>query len=106
MQDRFHFIWADKIVLWLASAIVALFAIGWALVAVAAGVDGANHVVMSFGTDSGDDLVIGLVTLWVALRAIDFASGGSTRTMFSARDKRKDAQRTLSVGHNDLAHHF
>ena len=38
MQDRFYLIWADKIVLWLASAVVALFALGWCLVAVAAGV--------------------------------------------------------------------
>jgi hypothetical protein len=105
MQDRFHLIWADKIVLWLASAVVALFALGWCLVAVAAGVDGANHVVMSFGADSGDDLLIGLATLWAALRAIDYLRGGQTRAIFVPSDRHEDVKRSLSVG-NDLAHHF
>jgi hypothetical protein len=84
--DRFHLIWADRIILWVAAGIGALAALCWCLVAVAAGVDGANHVVVSFGADSGDDVVLVLLTLWAALRAIDFIGHGATYKLLHRSD--------------------
>lgn len=86
-RDRLRLIWADKIVLWLAVLIVAAMAILWIMVAVAAGTDGANHVVASFGSDFGVHIIIDLVGLWALLRAIDFIAGGATYRMFSAQTK-------------------
>ena len=105
VQDRIHLIWADKIVLWLAFAAIVIAAVGWCLVAVAAGVGGANHVVTSFSAESGDDLLVVLLTLWVALRAIDFLRGGQTRTLFATHAHLDETARSPAVG-NDLAHHF
>ncbi|HEY4124793.1 MAG TPA: hypothetical protein VGM36_09280 [Rhizomicrobium sp.] len=79
-QSRLHLIWADKIVLWLVILGIATLAICWCLVAVAAGVDGANHVALSFGWDP--NIGIALLALWAALRALDFIAGGSTYKLF------------------------
>jgi len=81
VQDRLHLIWADRIVLWLAIAVIAVAAICWCLVAVAAGAEGANHVVASFAADSGGIVIAALLTLWAGLRAIDFIGHGATRQL-------------------------
>lgn len=78
--NRFHLIWADRIVLWLAILGIAALAICWCAVAVAAGVEGANHVVLSFGLNSGP--LVALIALWALLRAIDFVAGGATYRIF------------------------
>jgi len=81
VQNRLHLIWADKIVLWLVILGIAALAICWCLVAVAAGVQGANHVALSFGWDP--DIAVALLTLWAVLRALDFVAGGSTYKRFA-----------------------
>jgi hypothetical protein len=81
VQNRLHLIWADRIVLWLAIVAVAALALCWCLVGVAAGVNGANHVVASFALDSGPIVLIALVSLWALLRAIDFIGGGATHRL-------------------------
>ena len=80
VRNNLRFIWADKIVLWLAMLFVALAAVGWILVALAAGPMGANHVVASLGL-SATPVVI-LASTWAALRAIDFIAKGSTYRLF------------------------
>jgi len=75
-QSRLHLIWADKIVLWLVFLGIVALAICWCLVAVAAGVQGANHVALRLGWDP--DIAIALLTLWAVLRAVDFVAGGAT----------------------------
>ena len=81
IRNHLHFIWADKIVFWLAILFVAMAAIGWVLVAVATGAQGANHVVASLGLN-GAPIVIALVSFWALLRAIDFIAKGSTYRLF------------------------
>jgi len=80
VRNHLHLIWADKIVLWLVMLAAAALAICWCLVAAAAGVQGANHVALSFGLDPG--IGVALVTLWVVLRALDFVAGGATYKLF------------------------
>jgi hypothetical protein len=84
VPNRLHLIWADRIVLWLAIAAVAALALCWCLVSVAAGVEGANHVVQSFALNSGPIVLIALVSLWALLRAIDFIAGGATHRLVAA----------------------
>ena len=81
IRNHLHFIWADKIAVWLVILVVALAAVGWVLVAVAAGVMGANHVVASLGFNGGP-IVITLASVWALLRAIDFIAKGSTYRLF------------------------
>jgi hypothetical protein len=81
IRNHLHFIWADKIALWLGIIFVAMAAIGWVLVAAAAGVMGANHVMASLGLN-GAPIVITLVSVWALLRAIDFIAKGSTYRLF------------------------
>ena len=81
VQNHLHLIWADRIVLWLAITAVAALVLCWCLVGVAAGVEGANHVVTSFALDSGPIALIALVSLWALLRAIDFIAGGATHRL-------------------------
>ena len=81
IRNHLHFIWADKIVAWAAILFVAMTAIGWVLVAAAAGAQGANHVVASLGLNGGP-IIIALVSLWALLRAIDFIAKGSTYRLF------------------------
>jgi hypothetical protein len=81
IRNHLHFIWADKIALWLVILSVVMAAIGWVLVAAAAGVMGANHVVASLGFNS-TPIVITLVSIWALLRAIDFIAKGSTYRLF------------------------
>lgn len=83
IRNHLHLIWADKIVLWLAVLFVAMVAVGWMLVALAAGTLGANHVVASIGFNGGP-IVIALASFWALLRAIDFIAKGSTYRMFTA----------------------
>jgi hypothetical protein len=83
IRGHVHFIWADRIVMWLAILIAGAGAICWMLVAVAAGTAGANHVVLSFGSDSGLTAILVLTGFWVLLRAADFIAGGSTYRMFA-----------------------
>ena len=83
IRNHLHFIWADKIALWLAVLFVAMAAIGWVLVATAAGVMGANHVIASLGLNA-TPIVIALVSVWALLRAIDFIAKGSTYRLFVA----------------------
>ena len=83
IRNHLHFIWADKIALWLAVLFVAMAAIGWVLVATAAGVMGANHVRASLGLNA-TPIVIALVSVWALLRAIDFIAKGSTYRLFVA----------------------
>jgi len=83
IRNHLHFIWADKIALWLAVLFVAMAAIGWVLVATAAGVMGANHVIASLGLNA-TPIVIALVSVWALLRAFDFIAKGSTYRLFVA----------------------
>jgi hypothetical protein len=83
IQNHLHFIWADKIALWLAVLFVAMAAIGWVLIATAAGLMGANHVVASLGLH-GTPIVIAWISVWALLRAIDFIAKGSTYRLFVA----------------------
>ncbi|HEY4125225.1 MAG TPA: hypothetical protein VGM36_11465 [Rhizomicrobium sp.] len=80
-RNHLHFIWADKIALWLAILFVAMAVLGWILVAAAAGVMGADHVVASLGLN-GTPIVIAWVSVWALLRAIDFIAKGSTYRLF------------------------
>ena len=84
IRNHLHFIWADKIVLWVAILFVAMAAIGWLLVAAAAGAMGANHVVASLGLNSAP-IIFALVSLWAVLRAIDFTAKGETYRMFHSQ---------------------
>ena len=79
-RKHLHFIWADRVVLWLAALFVALAVIGWILVALAAGPQGANHVVASLGLNATP--VVILASVWATLRAIDFIAKGSTYRLF------------------------
>jgi hypothetical protein len=83
IRKNLRFIWADKIVFWLAILLVAMSVICWVLVAAAAGVAGANHVIASL---SGDPITT-LVSLWAVLRAIDFIAKGSTYRLFHAESE-------------------
>jgi hypothetical protein len=83
VRNHLRFIWADKIVLWLAILFVAVTAIGWVLVAAAAGAMGANHVVASLGLNSVP-IIVAFASLWALLRAIDFIAKGSTYRLFVA----------------------
>jgi hypothetical protein len=85
VRSRLHLIWADKIALWLAFLAVAALVICWLLVATAAGVEGANHVALSFGLDSTLPVAAILLTLWALMRAIDFIAGGATYRLFVPR---------------------
>ncbi|MBS0274974.1 MAG: hypothetical protein JSR55_11375 [Proteobacteria bacterium] len=80
VQQRLHLIWADKIVLWLVFLGIAALVICWCLVAVAAGVEGANHVALRLGWDP--DIAIALLALWGVLRALDFVARGATHKLF------------------------
>jgi hypothetical protein len=100
IQNRLHLIWADKIVLWLAIAAVAALALCWCLVGVAAGMEGANHVVQSFALDSGPIALIALVSLWALFRAIDFIAGGATHRLVAASPEPDTAS---TVAHNAAA---
>jgi hypothetical protein len=82
VRNHLHLIWADKIVLWLATIAVAALAICWVLVATAAGIGGANHVASSFGLDSALPIAATLLTLWAIMRVIDFIAGGATYRLF------------------------
>jgi hypothetical protein len=84
LRHHLHFIWADKIVLWVAAIFVAVAAFGWILVALAAGAMGANHVVASLGLNSAP-IILTLVSLWAVLRAIDFTAKGATYRMFHSQ---------------------
>ena len=81
-RNHLRLIWADKIALSLAILLLAIPALGWALVALAAGAAGANHVLASFGTDGVAEVAAGLFAVWASLRAIDFAAGGATYKLF------------------------
>lgn len=83
-RKHLRLIWADRIVLWLTVLGVAAMAALWLLVAVAAGIQGAGHVVTSFGWDGFPAIALTLVSIWALLRAIDFIAGGSTYKMFNA----------------------
>jgi hypothetical protein len=91
IREHLHLIWADKIVLGIALVMAALAGVLWLLVALAAGLAGANHVIASFGTTVFQEAVLGFVAVWLALRAIDFAAGGSTYKLFAAQSPSTDA---------------
>jgi hypothetical protein len=84
VRKHLRLIWADKIALWLAIICVAAMAALWLLVAVAAGLDGASHVVTKFGLDGIPQIALVIVSVWAFLRAIDFIAGGATYKMFMA----------------------
>ena len=98
VQSRLHLIWADRIVLWLAIGVLAAAAICWCLVAVAAGAPGADHVVMRFAADSGAVVIMGLLTLWTALRAMDFIARGATTRLVHRDDAPKPASTPRPTG--------
>ncbi len=84
MPKDLRLIWADKIVLWLAISIVALAALGWLLMALAAGAAGANHVLASIGIVGTLEICAALLVIWATFRALDFAAGGATYKLFHA----------------------
>jgi F0F1-type ATP synthase assembly protein I len=96
-----RFIWAEKIVLTLAALGAAIAAFGWVLVALAAGMTGANHVLASIGADGALEITAVLFAVWATFRAMDFAFGGSTYKLFHA--EREDAA-VLPVAGKLLAH--
>ncbi|HXL99179.1 MAG TPA: hypothetical protein VN932_04555 [Rhizomicrobium sp.] len=85
---RLRFIWADKLVLFVALSALALATFLWVLALIAAGTAGAAHLVACVGTANVVNAGAAMVALWVALRAIDFAAGGSTRKLFAAAPAR------------------
>jgi hypothetical protein len=104
IRDQLHLIWAEKIALVLASLILGLTVFFWAVVAVAAGIAGANHVLAMTGVSWVEDGLIGVAILWVLFRAIDYAHGGSTHALLSPHPVRKQDGRALPMA-SDLAHH-
>lgn len=104
-QNKLRLIWADKIALSLAVLIVAIPAIGWALVALAAGPLGANHVLASIGADGAIEVLATVLALWASLRAIDFLAGGATYKLFHTEEKAASASSAREIpGGNLLAH--
>jgi hypothetical protein len=95
-RNKLRLIWADKIALSLTILIVAIPAFGWVLVAIAAGPAGANHVIESIGMDGALEVMGAVLTVWAALRGVDFAAGGATYKLFHAAPA--DAQGTTPAG--------
>ena len=102
-QNKLRLIWADKIALVLAVLVAVIPAIGWALIGLATGMAGANHVLASIGTDGAAEVLAMLVAVWLSLRAIDFAFGGSTYKLFHA-EPAAHASPVLPTNGNLLAH--
>ena len=99
---RLRLIWADKIVLWLAIVLVAAAALAWLMIAIAAGIMGANHVVDSLGNGGLMEIGAFLLALWATFRALDFIAHGATYKLFHA-EPAPDAP-VLPSGENLLAH--
>jgi hypothetical protein len=85
---RLRFIWADKLTLFVALSALFLGTFLWLLALIAAGTAGAAHLVACVGTANVMKVGAAMAALWVALRAIDFAAGGSTRKLFAAAPAR------------------
>lgn len=85
LRENLRLIWADKIVLVIGISVLALTGIGWLLVAIAAGIAGADHVVASFVTEEGVYTVFSLAVFWLFLRGADFVFRGSTYRLFANR---------------------
>lgn len=98
----FPFIWADRLALTLIAIVVAGIALSWAMVAVAAGVEGADHVFAITGLSWLFYGTVAIALLWIVLRAIDFVCGGPTRALVSMHWHR--AQRNPSLGKDDTPH--
>ena len=79
-----YFIWADKIALALALLVaIAIFAF-WALVVVATGIMGANHIIASVGYVGLTDVALWIGALWLLMRGLDFITRRAVR-QFSNR---------------------
>ena len=83
-RNNLRLIWADKIVLALAILLLAIPAFGWAIVALAAGPMGADHVLASIGIENVLELFCAVLAVWAMLRAVDFVAGGTTYKLFHA----------------------
>lgn len=104
-RDRFHLIGADRIALTLIAIMLIATALFWAMIVVAAGIGGANHVLASTGLSWLEDGLIGIALLWIALRGIDYARGGATRALLSRPAQTGEARGVLSGGKDLAAHH-
>jgi hypothetical protein len=101
LRHHLRLIWADKIALTLAVLIAVLAAFGWALMALAAGAAGANHVAASIGFGGALEIGAVVLALWATLRAADFAFGGATYKLFHVEP---ETAAVLPTGGNLLAH--
>ena len=74
-----YFIWADKIALALALLVaIAIFAF-WALVVVATGMVGANHIIASVGYAGLTYVALWIGALWLLMRGLDFIARRAVR---------------------------
>jgi hypothetical protein len=83
----YRFIWADKAALAVALILLLFLACAWLITFASVGSLGAFHVWDDVGVSAIklDLLIAGAV--WVALRCIDFAIGGSTYRLFVRSQK-------------------
>lgn len=85
IQTRaFRLMWADRIALAAAAIFLALFALVVLLVFVATGMLGTTHLIQSMGLRVIGYTVLIAGSLWIAMRAVDFALGGRTYKLFTA----------------------
>jgi hypothetical protein len=103
-RAELRLIWADKIVIALAVAIAGIAVLAWGLVAIAAGIAGANHVILSFGSGMAGGITVGLLVLWLLLRGLDWAAGGSTARLFARPHTPRPHPEAMSVGRHIVVH--
>ncbi|MGN6516498.1 MAG: hypothetical protein ACTHLR_11745 [Rhizomicrobium sp.] len=105
-RHQFHLKRADKLALTLTVIVLAVTVLFWAMIVVAAGVGGANHVLASTGVSWIEYGLFGIALLWAAMRAIGHARRGAARTPIARPAKAVEARHTLAAGSDLAAHHF
>ncbi|MGH6871138.1 MAG: hypothetical protein ACREHE_06495 [Rhizomicrobium sp.] len=85
--DRLRFIWADKTALIVVAAMILVLGVLELVFLVIAGIRGACHLYDCIGPWSIQNGAIAALALWLFLRAIDWAAGGSTRTLLMRRTR-------------------
>jgi hypothetical protein len=76
------FIWADKVVMFAAGALLSLMAFCWLLAFLIIGGLGAKHLWKYMGVQSIELSVLIAVLILVVMRGVDFAMGGPTYQLF------------------------
>lgn len=105
-RHQIHLAGADKLALVLAAIVLTITVLFWAMVVVAAGIGGANHVLASTGLSWVEDGLSAIALLWGFLRAIRYTRRSMARASFSRAAKARDGHRRLSTGNDLAARHF